>query len=137
MLDQGKFDEAVKKFDEAIELEKQKNAHFNVLPMVNKGLAMFQWKGDLAAAERLCKEALEIDAECEAAIATLAQLLLQHARLPEAVEMFDRHAKISRSEMELTATLNYKLATEAQLEFVRNYPEKAQMLSEVARGLQQ
>ncbi|KZV98929.1 ADP/ATP carrier receptor [Exidia glandulosa HHB12029] len=136
LLDQGNFDEAVKKFDEAIAIEKKKTAHFNVLPIVNKGLAMFQWKNDFRAAEKLCKEALEIDPECEAAIATLAQLLLQHARLDEAVEMFGRHVTIARSEMELNATLNYKLATEAQLEFVRNYPERAEMLSEVARSLQ-
>ncbi|EJD38367.1 mitochondrial outer membrane translocase receptor TOM70, partial [Auricularia subglabra TFB-10046 SS5] len=136
LLDQGKFDEAVKKFDEAIELEKAKPTHQNVLPLVNKGLTLFQWKNDFEAAERLCKEALEIDPECEAAVATLGQLLLQHARLQEACEMFARHVSISRSEQELQNTLNYKLATEAQLAFVKNYPEKAEMLSEVARSLQ-
>ena len=49
----------------------------NVLPMVNKGLALFQWKQDMEAAEKCCQEALEIDPECEAAVATLAQLSLQ------------------------------------------------------------
>ena len=96
---------------------------------------MFQWKGDLGAAERLCQEALHRDPECEAAIATLAQLLLQHSRLRDACDMFRRHVAIGRSEMEIQATLNYLLATEAQLEFVKNYPEKADMLSEVAKTM--
>ncbi len=30
----------------------------NVLPLVNKGLALFQWKQDVQAAERCCDEAL-------------------------------------------------------------------------------
>ena len=32
----------------------------NVLPLVNKGLALYQWKQDLAAAEELCQEALSV-----------------------------------------------------------------------------
>ena len=63
LLDQQRFEEAVEKFDKAIELEKVKYV-FNILPMspqesfstqlyrsppnvlslVNKGLALFQWK---------------------------------------------------------------------------------------------
>ena len=32
-----------------------------MLPLVNKSLAIFQWKQDIAQAEVLCAEALEID----------------------------------------------------------------------------
>jgi len=56
----------------------------NVLPLVNKGLALYQWKQDISAAERCCHEALRIDNECEAAVATLAQLSLQQSKIPEA-----------------------------------------------------
>lgn len=59
MLDQGKFQEAIEKFDTAIEMEK--TAHpmgMNVLPLINKSLALFQWKQDFAEAENLCKKAL-------------------------------------------------------------------------------
>jgi len=135
LLDQQKFDEAIKKFDEAIALEKQKTKPINALPMVNKGLAIFQWKSDLAGAETLCREALEADPECEAALATLAQLLLQHSRLEDAVEMFRRHGQIARSEPELVTTLNYQLATQAQIEFVKNYPEQRAVLSSLARSM--
>jgi import receptor subunit TOM70 len=137
LLDQGKFDEAIKRFDDAIAIEASKPAYSaNVLPIVNKGLAQFQWKSDFAAAEQLCREALERDPECEAAIATLAQLLLQHSRLKDACEMFRRHVAIGRSEMEIQATLNYLLATEAQLKFVDDFPEKASLLSDLAKSMQ-
>ncbi|TFY55102.1 hypothetical protein EVG20_g9442, partial [Dentipellis fragilis] len=65
LLDQQRFQDAVEKFDRAIELEREKTT-MNVLPLVNKGLAMYQWKQDIAAAERCCHEALRIDPECEA-----------------------------------------------------------------------
>jgi len=80
----------------------------NVLPLVNHALAIFQWKQDIPAAEKLCHEALELDDECDAAVATLAQLSLQQGRLDEAIEMFERHAKISRTEAELIQALTYK-----------------------------
>ncbi len=42
--------------------------------------------------------ALRVDPECEAADATLAQLSLQQAKIPEAVKMFERQAELARSE---------------------------------------
>ena len=80
----------------------------NVLPLVNKGLALYQWKQNVEGAMRLCDEALAIDPECEAAIATLAQLNLQIGNIPKAVEMFSQHADIARSEPELVNALTYK-----------------------------
>ncbi|KIL58576.1 hypothetical protein M378DRAFT_111897, partial [Amanita muscaria Koide BX008] len=55
LLDQQRFQDAVEKFDKAFELEKTKEktkAPANVLPLVNKGLALFQWKQDISGAER-------------------------------------------------------------------------------------
>jgi import receptor subunit TOM70 len=75
---------------------------------VNKGLAMYQWKQDIDAAEQCCNEALAIDNECEAAVATLAQLCLQQNRIERAVELFDRQADLARSEPELANALTYK-----------------------------
>jgi mitochondrial import receptor subunit TOM70 len=80
----------------------------NVLPLVNKGLALFQWKQDAAAAERCCNEALSIDDACEAAVATLAQLSLQQGNIQEAVKMFERNADLARNEMELGNALTYQ-----------------------------
>lgn len=127
LLDQQRFDDAIDKFDRAIELELAKYDLFsslcslphlthtpiirpksrNVLPMVNKGLTIFQSKQDIAAAEELCKRALEIDPECEPAVGSLAQLALQTNRVEEGSKLFWRQAEITRSEPELLGALTY------------------------------
>lgn len=59
LLDQGKYSEAIEKFESAIEMEKQeKPTSMNVLPLINKALAIFQEKSDFAEAEKLCQKAL-------------------------------------------------------------------------------
>ena len=83
----------------------------NVLSLVNKGLALFQWKQDIGAAERCCNEALRIDSSCEAAVATLAQLNLQQSKIEKAVEMFSRQAELARSEPELVNALTYQFVS--------------------------
>lgn len=80
----------------------------NVLALVNKGLALFQWKGDIRAAEQCCEEALRIDSDNEAACATLAQLSLQQNKIDVAVKLFEKQAEIARSEPELISALTYK-----------------------------
>ncbi|THH16088.1 hypothetical protein EW146_g4502 [Bondarzewia mesenterica] len=152
LLDQQRFEDAIEKFDRAIELERLKYAFrpssihislivrrirtpMNVLPLVNKGLALFQWKQDSAAAERCCHEALRIDPECEAAIATLAQLSLQQGKVDQAVQMFERHTQLARNEPELVNALTYLHASYAQLEFMKRYPDLANQLSQLARSM--
>jgi import receptor subunit TOM70 len=76
-----------------------------VLPFVNKALALFQWKQDAIAAEELCRQALEIDPECDVAIATLAQLSLQQGKIQEAIGWFEKSAKCARTEGELIGAL--------------------------------
>lgn len=124
----------------------------NVLPLVNKGLALYQWKQDNAVAETLCREALLIDPDCEAAVATLAQLSLQQGKIDAAVEMFSRHADLARTEPELMNALTYKYvsinrqssypadrrglqASQAQVEFMQNYPTLAGQLGQLARSM--
>jgi len=110
LLDQGRFEEAIEKFDKATELEKLRAPQSpNVLPYVNKGLAMYQWKQDIGAAERCCNEALRIDPECEAVVATLAQLSLQQGKIEQAMVMFERQIELSRSELELSNALSYQI----------------------------
>ncbi|KAF8346257.1 hypothetical protein F5887DRAFT_960979 [Amanita rubescens] len=134
LLDQQRFEEAAEKFDKSFELEKDKRLA-NVLPLVNKGLTLFQWKQDAGAAERCCNEALRIDPECEAAIATLAQLNLQQGKIDKAAEMFEKQVQLARNEPELNNALTYKYATEAQIEFQKNYPDQAAQLNQLARGM--
>jgi mitochondrial import receptor subunit TOM70 len=86
----------------------------NVLPQVNKGLALFQWKQDVEAAERCCNEALRTDPECEAAVATLAQLSLQQGKIDAAVRMFERHTELARNEPELVNALTYQYVRRTQ-----------------------
>ncbi|KAI0262104.1 ADP/ATP carrier receptor [Gloeopeniophorella convolvens] len=134
LLDQQRFQDAVEKFDRAIELERQRSPP-NVLPQVNKGLALFQWKQDVDAAERCCNEALRTDPECEAAVATLAQLSLQQGKIDVAVRMFERHTELARNEPELVNALTYQYASYAQLEFIKKYPDLAGQLSQMARAM--
>lgn len=61
LLDQQKYQEAVEKFETAVEMERKsvgERGGMNVLPLINKALALFQWKQDYAAAEELCQKAL-------------------------------------------------------------------------------
>lgn len=94
----------------------------NVLPIVNKGLALYQWQQDVKGAEDCCAEALQIDPACEAAVATLAQLSLQQGNVDKAVEMFQRQVDLARSEAELTTALTYQYASLAQMAFVKASP---------------
>ncbi|PSR77738.1 hypothetical protein PHLCEN_2v7722 [Hermanssonia centrifuga] len=135
LLDQGRFSDAVEKFERAIELENAKPPPANVLPMVNKGLALYQWKQDIIAAEDCCQEALRIDPECEAAVATLAQLSLQQNKIEAAVDLFKRQADLARSEPELVNALTYQYASAAQIEFLHNFPDMASQLSQIAQNM--
>ncbi|PFH53634.1 hypothetical protein AMATHDRAFT_137300 [Amanita thiersii Skay4041] len=135
LLDQQRFQDAVEHFDKAHELEQGKNSAPNVLPLVNKGLTLFQWKQDISAAERCCNEALRIDPECEAAVATLAQLNLQQGKIDKAVEMFEKQVDLARTEPELVNALTYQYASVAQVEFQKNFPAMAAQLNQIARGL--
>lgn len=73
--------------------------------MLNKGLALYQWKRDVGAAERWCLDALKIDPEFEPAIATLAELNLRQKKVDTAIELFQRKSKLARSKSELEDTL--------------------------------
>ncbi|GFZ51338.1 72 kDa mitochondrial outer membrane protein [Saitozyma sp. JCM 24511] len=134
LLDQQKFQESVERFDRSLELDKNRRPR-NVLPLVNKSLAIFQWKQDIGAAEALCKEALEIDPDCDVAVATLAQLSLQQGKIDEAIEWFEKSGKLARTEGELMNSITYEHASRAQQSFLRNYPEFAERLSQVAQAM--
>ncbi|KAM0798939.1 hypothetical protein BDR22DRAFT_857202 [Usnea florida] len=126
LLDQQKYQEAVEKFDTAVDMEKQtKPLGMNVLPLINKALALFQWKQDFQEAEKLCQKALIIDPECDIAVATMAQLLLQQGKVTEALKYFERAAELSRTEGEIVNALSYAEATRTQLEVQEKHPQLA------------
>lgn len=115
--------------------QRQSSQPMNVLPLVNKALALYQWKQDVVSAEELCQEALQTDPEYDAAVATLAQLSLHQSKIERAVELFAKQADLSRTEPELAVALTYQYASEAQVEFLKNYPHMASHLAQIARGL--
>jgi len=141
LLDQQQFEHAVSHFDKAIELEETRHRAAtegpstsgaggaprvrNVLPMINRALAVFQWRQDFETAERGCKEAIELDPLCDIGVATLAQLLLQQNRVRESVEYFRRSGDLARTETELVNALTFEHAGLAQLEFLDKYKEHA------------
>ncbi|KAI9710697.1 MAG: TOM (translocase of outer membrane) complex component [Bogoriella megaspora] len=136
LLDQQKYQEAIEKFDTAVEMEKQtKPLGMNVLPLINKALALFQWKQDFAGAEELCQKALIIDPECDIAVATMAQLLLQQGKVTEALKYFERAAELSRTEGEVVNALSYAEATRTQLEVQEKYPQLANRLQNMGPGM--
>ncbi|KAI9849800.1 MAG: TOM (translocase of outer membrane) complex component [Sclerophora amabilis] len=136
LLDQQKYQEAIEKFDTAVEREKQtKPVGMNVLPLINKALALFQWKQDFQEAEKLCQKALIIDPECDIAVATMAQLLLQQGKVTDALRYFERAAELSRTEGEVVNALSYAEATRTQLEVQEKYPQLASRLQGMGAGL--
>lgn len=135
LLDQQKYQEAIEKFDTAVEMEKtSKPLGMNVLPLINKALALFQWKNDFSEAEKLCEKALIIDPECDIAVATMAQLLLQQGKVTDALKYFERAAELSRTEGEIVNALSYAEATRTQLEVQEKYPQLASRLGAMGAG---
>ena len=158
LLDQDKHHEAIEKFDMAIELEREtKPTCMNVLPLINKSLAVFQWKQDFSEAEKLCEKALIstspltfhpqpsskrflltymklVDPECDIAVATMAQLLLQQGKVTEALKYFERAAELARTEGELVNALSYAEATRTQIQVQEKYPKLASKLQGMGQG---
>ncbi|KAG8835674.1 TOM (translocase of outer membrane) complex component [Serendipita sp. 399] len=125
LLDQERYQEAIEKFEKAIELEKNKPPPMNVLPLVNKSLALFQWKKDGTSAEQFCLEALDIDPLCEAAFATLGQIYLAQQQFDKALDKFKELTTISSNAPQLSLTYYHIYSTEAQVHFLKNYPSHA------------
>lgn len=147
LLDQQNYSEAIKQFEKAVEVAKQnKPMGINVLPLINKALALFQWKHDFQEAENLCQKAListltadfdfggwmlifvAVDPECDIAVGTMAQLLLQQGKVADALKYFSRAAELARTEGEVINAISYAEATRTQLEVQEKYPKLAARL---------
>ena len=75
-----------------------------------------------------------VDPECDIAVATMAQLLLQQGKVTEALKYFERAAELSRTEMEIVNALSYAEATRTQLEVQEKYPQLANRLQGMGGG---
>lgn len=72
-----------------------------------------------------------VDPECDIAVATMAQLLLQQGKVTEALKYFERAAELSRTEGEIVNALSYAEATRTQLEVSEKYPQLSQRLQQM------
>ena len=73
-----------------------------------------------------------VDPECDIAVATMAQLLLQQGKVTEALTYFERAAELARTEGELVNALSYAEATRTQIHVQEKYPQLASKLSGMA-----
>jgi import receptor subunit TOM70 len=134
LMDQQSFDQAIKEFDVAIELEKNKGyGTVNVLPLVNKSLAVFQLHQDVAQAESLCRKAVTLDPLSDIAIGTLAQFCLQQNKTEDALELFSRNADIARTDAERIQSLSFREAARTQLRIINERPALRQRLEALTR----
>lgn len=75
-----------------------------------------------------------VDPECDIAVATMAQLLLQQNNVPEALKYFERAAELARTEGEIVNALSYAEATRTQVKVTEKYPKLAAKLAAGAGG---
>ena len=75
--------------------------------LVNKGVALLQWKND-PSAQALIEQALELDPGNEVAVATLSQIYLNSGDLENACKMFEKQIEISRNPAELNNAIGFK-----------------------------
>lgn len=59
---------------------------------------------------------MPVDPDCDIAVATMAQLLLQQGKVDQALQYFEQAAKLARTEAEIVNALSYAEATRTQLQ---------------------
>ena len=70
-----------------------------------------------------------VDPECDIAVGTMAQLLLQQGKVSQALKYFERAAELARTEAEIINAISYAEATRTQLEVQEQYPQLAARLN--------
>ncbi|KAF7731599.1 TOM (translocase of outer membrane) complex component [Apophysomyces ossiformis] len=128
LADQQKLPDAIDMFSKAVAMDPK-----NPLPYINKAMLMYQVMGDINEATALCKTALEADPACDAAVASLAQILLEQGKPEEALKYYELAIELARTEAELEHAISYVEATKTQIKFAQEYPEAAANLK-ASRG---
>lgn len=77
---------------------------------------------------------VSVDPECDIAVATMAQLLLQQGKVTDALKYFERAAELARTPGEIVNALSYAEATRTQLEVQEKYPQLTAKLSGMGGG---
>ncbi|RKO95852.1 TPR-like protein, partial [Caulochytrium protostelioides] len=125
LMDQQRLDEAEAAFKRSLELDTEKRSP---LALINQAILASQVRKDLAAAEALCQEALQRDAECEVAYNQLAQVYLQQQRFPEAIRCYDQVIDIVRNPVELLGMISCREAAAVQYYVMEKFPEDMRKL---------
>jgi mitochondrial import receptor subunit TOM70 len=72
-----------------------------------------------------------VDPECDIAVATVAQLLLQQGKVAQALKYFERASELARTEAETVSAVSYAEATRAQLDVSDRYPKLADRMTQM------
>ncbi|KAI8374905.1 hypothetical protein BD560DRAFT_393536 [Blakeslea trispora] len=123
LVDQQKLPEAIDMFGKAMTLDPK-----NPLPYINKAMLMYQVLGNIEEATKLCQSALEVDPACDAAVASLAQILLEQGKPEEALKYYKMAIDLARTEAELEHAISYVEATKTQTRFAKDFPDAAAKL---------
>ncbi|KAL9539931.1 hypothetical protein MBANPS3_009976 [Mucor bainieri] len=123
LVDQQKLPEAIDMFGKAMTLDPK-----NPLPYINKAMLMYQVMGNIEEATQLCQSALEVDPACDAAVASLAQILLEQGKPEEALKYYEMAINLARTEAELEHAISYVEATKTQTRFANDFPDAAAKL---------
>lgn len=70
-----------------------------------------------------------VDPECDIAVGTMAQLLLQQGKVSQALKYFERAGELARTRPEIVNAVSYAEATRTQLEVQEKYPQLAARLN--------
>ncbi|GAN04381.1 mitochondrial TOM complex subunit Tom70 [Mucor ambiguus] len=123
LIDQGNIQGAIDVLDKAMALDPS-----HPLPFINMAMILYQHLGKPDEAIQLCKSALDADPACDAAVASLAQMLIEQDRPSEALVYYERAIPLARTQPELEHAISYVEATKAQIRFAKEYPNAAAKL---------
>ncbi|KAI9216172.1 hypothetical protein BC828DRAFT_409729 [Blastocladiella britannica] len=117
LQDQGRFQEAVEYYDKSIAMSPNQPMAY-----INKAMLMFQVFQDAPAAESLLRTALAKDPKCDLVYIQLANFLLPHGKVDEAVAYFDKAVELARTQPELVNVLIAKESVLAQYHVTQVLP---------------
>lgn len=120
LADQQQFTAAIEQFDEAVKVHS--NSALNVLPLVNKAMALFQSQTNIPEAVHLLMQAVQLDPLSDVANATLAQVYMQTQQSEEAYKCMLKSVELARTVPEMVQHLCIAEATRTQLRLRKERP---------------
>lgn len=134
LSDRGDVPAALKQFETAARLQKAlPNFSVGALPLINQAALISRDNLEkFDEAEKLLREACEIDPKSELARISLAQVVLQKESLDEAIELFEESANLTKNFDEKVQATQFAEATKIQKR-IRSDPVLTAKIAEVMR----